>query len=56
MNEIERKFLITEVPDVPILGRYLSERYLLDSEKGAEERITHTGNKYYYEQKQVISD
>ncbi|HUB93883.1 MAG TPA: hypothetical protein VMB52_05260 [Verrucomicrobiae bacterium] len=56
MNEIERKFLVAKLPDVPILKRYTSERYLLQSDKETEIRITHSGDKYFYEQKRVVSD
>jgi hypothetical protein len=56
VNEIERKFLVTKLPDVLILKRYKSERYLLESSDGSEERITHTGDKCFYERKLVLSD
>ncbi len=56
MNEIERKFLVTSVPNIPILSRYTSERYLLESIEGTEERITHIGDQYYYELKRILSN
>jgi adenylate cyclase len=56
MNEIERKYLLFELPNVPVLKRYTSERYLLQSGEGIEERITHVGGQYFYEQKRVLSD
>jgi len=56
INEIERKFLVSELPDISILKRYTSERYLLQSSGELEERITHSGDKYFYERKRIISD
>lgn len=56
MNEIERKFLVRVLPDLPILRGYISERFLLPSDEASEARITRIGDEYFYEQKHVLSD
>ena len=55
-QEIERKFLPKELPNLTNLKPITYERYYLRIENGLEERIQKKGNKYEFERKVRKSD
>lgn len=54
--EIERKFLIKELPDLSPKEPIRYERYFIKIENGLEERVQKKGDKYEYEIRKTISD
>jgi CYTH domain-containing protein len=55
-NEIERKFLIKQLPDLSRLEKVSYERYFLYHDKGVELRVQHKGDKYELERKVSVSE
>ncbi len=49
--EIERKFLLSTLPDVNGIAPIEYERYFLERGNGVETRVQKKGNKYTYEKK-----
>ena len=54
--EIERKFLVKDLPDISGIQPIVYERYYLKSEGDTVVRIQKKNNKYEYETKKTISD
>lgn len=54
--EIERKFLVNELPDLSHIEPVHFERYYLNVSDGVEERIQKTNDKYSYEKKVLINE
>ncbi len=54
-NEIERKFLVSEMPDLKGCPIFHYERYIVKLKDGEEERVTKINNEYRYEKKIEIS-
>ena len=54
--EIERKFLVKELPDLANIEPLRYERYYLRVEKGVEERIQKTNEHYTYEKKVAVDE
>ena len=54
--EIERKFLVKELPDLTNIEPLRYERYYLRVEKGVEERIQKTNEHYTYEKKVAVDE
>lgn len=55
-NEIERKFLVNELPDLMSKEKVSYERYFLFSDNGVELRVQRKENKFELERKVKISD
>jgi CYTH domain-containing protein len=54
--EIERKFLVTTMPDLTGQEPIRYERYYLNRSDNVEERIQKKGDTYEYEKKEKVSD
>lgn len=54
--EIERKFLVREVPDLNGIVPVSYERYFLASTDGSEERVQKKGEAFEWEKKVAVSD
>ncbi len=55
-NEIERKFLVKELPHLSGIEKIGYERYFLFNENGIELRVQRKGEKYELERKVKVSD
>lgn len=54
--EIERKFLVKEMPDLSGITPIRYERYFLTITEGVEERIQKTNERYTYEKKVAVDE
>jgi CYTH domain-containing protein len=55
INEIERKFLISKMPDLSNLKSVIYERYYIYRDENVEMRVQKKGNKFELERKVVIN-
>ena len=56
MDEIERKFLVKQLPDLSGIQAIPYERFYLYADKGVELRVQQRGDEYELERKVVIGD
>lgn len=54
--EIERKFLVKNLPDLSGIEPVYFERYYLSIANGIEERIQKTNDRYSYEKKTIVDE
>ncbi|HWQ60480.1 MAG TPA: hypothetical protein VN420_05060 [Candidatus Fimivivens sp.] len=56
-NEIERKFFVRDLPNISGIQPLRYERYILNSADEQEEsRVSKIGDRYFFENKRIISD